>query len=412
MPNRFATWIPRNSGREAGKLLQTRFFHHFRVANHERRCYNHVCANDIHYQLGEEEAMKRYAILLLMAVLVLALAACGSANSNSGSGSSDANDTTAAAGSDAASSETVATEQAEPEKPATVEYTDENGNTITIPVNPKNVVALDNRTFETLEAWGIQLSAVPKGVMNKDSAYVQDESVLDIGNHREPNLEVIAAVNPELVIVGQRFANFYEDIKKLVPNAAVINLNIDVSAADGTAGEKLVNGFKDITTLLGQIFDKNDEAKALNEQFDQALEAAKSAYNGTDTVMSVIVSGGNIGYSSPHNGRVWGPLYDIFGWVPALEVENATTDHQGDEVSVEAIAQSNPDWLFVLDRDASISNTESVPAQDVIANAPALQNTTAVSKGQIYIAPADTYTNESIQTFIEIFQGIADLMKK
>src|SRR5690606_18068055 len=125
--------------------------------------------------------------------------------------------------------------------------------------------------------------------------------------------------------------------------------------ADGTAGENLVNGFKDTTTMLGQIFDKNDEAAALNARFDQAIEAAKAAYNGTDSVMSVIVSGGNIGYSAPQNGRVWGPLFDIFGWVPSLQVDGATTDHQGDEISVEAIAQSNPDWLFVLDRDAATS---------------------------------------------------------
>jgi iron complex transport system substrate-binding protein len=237
--------------------------------------------------------------------------------------------------------------------------------------------------------------------------------VQDIGNHREPNLEIIAAVDPELVIVGQRFASFYEEIKKLVPNAAVINIDIDVSAEDGTAGENLVNGFKDVTAMLGQIFDKNEEAAALNARFDQALEAAKAAYNGTDTVMSVIVSGGNLGYAAPHVGRVWGPLYDIFGWVPSLQVKNTTSDHQGDEVSVEAIAQSNPDWLMVLDRDAAISSTEErIPAQDVIANAPALQNTTAVSKGRIVYAPADTYTNESIQTFIEIFEELAKSFKK
>src|SRR5690606_14978978 len=172
------------------------------------------------------------------------------------------------------------------------------------------------------------------------------------------------------------------------------------SAEDGTAGESLVNGFKDVTTTLGQIFDKNQEAEALNAEFDAAVEAAKAAYNGTDTVMSVIVSGGNIGYSAPHNGRVWGPLYDIFGWVSSLEVDNSSTDHQGDEISVEAIAQSNPDWLFVLDRDAATSDAaESTPAADVIANAPALQNTTAVSNSQILYAPNDTYTNESIQTF-------------
>jgi len=362
--------------------------------------------------------LRRYVTILFMAVMVFALAACGSGSGNSGpsGGGSNGSATSAAGASEtAAAGQSTAepeAEQAEPGKPTSIEYTDASGNTVTIPVNPQNVVSLDNRTFETLEAWGVRLAAAPKGVMPNGIGYKTDDAVQDVGNHREPNLEVIAAVNPDLVIVGQRFAGFYEDIKALVPNAAVININFDVSATDGTAGQQLVNGFKDVTTLLGRIFDKEEEAKALIAEFDQALETARAAYNGTDKVMSVIVSGGNIGYSSPHNGRVWGPLYDIFGWVPALEVENATTDHQGDEVSVEAIAQSNPDWLFVLDRDASISNTESVPAQDVIANAPALQNTTAVSKGQIYIAPADTYTNESIQTFIEIFQGIADLMKK
>ena len=73
-------------------------------------------------------------------------------------------------------------------------------------------------------------------------------------------------------------------------------------------------------------------------------------------------------------------------------------DHQGDDVSVEAIAQSNPDWLFVLDRDAATSDLLlSAPAQDVIANSPALQNTTAVSKKQDCLCTSDTYTNESIR---------------
>ncbi len=295
---------------------------------------------------------------------------------------------------------------------STVEITDVHG-TVTVPVNPKNVVALDNRTFETLSDWGIELAAVPKGVMPADSPYVADESVQDIGNHREPNLEIIAAVNPELVIVGQRFAGFYEDIKKIVPNAAVIDLNFDVSEAADAPGENLVNGLKNSTIALGQIFDKNKEAEQLVADFDQAIEDAKSAYNGTDTVMSIVVSGGDIGFSAPRSGRVWGPMYEIFGWVSALEVGNASSDHQGDDISVEAIAQSNPDWIFVLDRDAAISSTtDAVPAQDVIDNSPALQNTTAVSKGKIVYAPNDTYTNESIQTYLELFENLANTLDK
>lgn len=289
----------------------------------------------------------------------------------------------------------------------TVEINDIHG-PVTVPVNPQKVISLDNRTYETLSDWGIELVAAPKGVMPADSPYVTDESVLDIGNHREPNLEIIAAADPDLVIIGQRFASYYEEIKKLVPNAAVIDLNFDVSEEADKPGESLVNGLKDSTVALGKIFDKNKEAEQLTTDFDQAIEAVKSAYNGTDTIMSVVVSGGNIGFSAPHSGRVWGPMYEVFGWVPALEIDNTTSDHQGDDISVEAIAQSNPDWIFVLDRDAAVSSvTDAVPAQDVIDQSPALQNVTAVSEGHIVYAPADTYTNESIQTYLELFGDIA-----
>ena len=300
----------------------------------------------------------------------------------------------------------------EPAEPATVEITDIYG-TVTVPVNPERVVALDNRTFETLSDWGIELAAAPKAVMPPDSPYVSNAAVQDIGSHNEPNLEIIAAVDPELVIVGQRFASYYEDIKALVPNAVVINLNFDVSTKAEHPGENLVGGLKNSTLALGQIFDKNDEAAKLVADFDKVIADVKAAYNGTDTIISVVVSGGNIGYSAPMSGRVWGPMYEVFGWVSALEVAGATSDHQGDEVSVEAIAQSNPDWIFVLDRDASTSSAaDSVPAVDVIKNSPALQNITAITADQMVFAPNDTYTNESIQTYLELFADLAAALSK
>lgn len=336
----------------------------------------------------------------LIAVLALFLAAC-----------STSSDDVEEQSSDAQTSEQQ-DEQTEEEAGGTVEITDAHG-TVTVPVNPKNVVSLDNRTFETLAAWGIELAAAPKPLIPTDIPYATDDSIQDIGNHREPNLEIIAAVDPELVIVGQRFASFYEDIKAIVPNAAVIDLNIDVSEEAATPGENLVNGLKHATITLGQIFDKNEEAEKLIAEFDEAMEAAKAAYNGTDTIMSVIVSGGDIGFAAPGSGRVWGPLYEIFGWTPALSIDNASSDHQGDDISVEAIAQSDPDWIMVLDRDAAVSSeTDAVPAQDVIDNAPALQNTKAIIEGNIVYAPNDTYTNESIQTFIEIFESIANAFAK
>ncbi|MEQ7051008.1 MULTISPECIES: siderophore ABC transporter substrate-binding protein [Paenibacillus] len=337
--------------------------------------------------------MGKFKVTVFLAIFVVMLAACSTSSNGNGKTETTGQENQAA-------------------KASTVEITDAHGK-VTVPVNPKNVIALDSRTFETLADWNIKLAAAPKDVMPKESPYVKDEAVQNIGNHREPNLEIIAAANPELVIVGQRFANHYESIKKLVPNAVVIDLNFDVSEKADKPGENLVKGLKDSTIILGQIFDKNEEAKQLVADFDKSIEDAKSAYNGTATVMGVEVSGGNIGFSAPRFGRVWGPMFEMFGWKPALEIANATSGHKGDEISVEAIAKSNPDWIFVLDRDAAISSeSEAVPAKDVINNSPALQKVTAVSKGQIIFAPNDTYTNESIQTFIEIFKNMASTLAK
>lgn len=360
--------------------------------------------------------MKKFRLPKLVAftaVLALMLTGCSTPGNNTATPETSPQATVQATAESTPEATPEASPQAsEPVEATTVDVTDIHG-TVTVPVNPKNVVSLDNRTFETLSDWGIELVAVPKGVMPQDSPYYLDDAVQDIGDHREPNLEIIAAVEPELVIVGQRFANFYDDIKALVPNAAVIDLSFALSQEAGKSGDSLINGLKDSTTALGNIFDKNEEAQQLNAAFDKAIQDAKAAYNGTDTIMSVVVSGGEIGFAAPYSGRVWGPMYDVFGWVSALEVENASSDHKGDDISVEAIAQSNPDWIMVLDRDATFSSIEQkTPAKDVINNSPALKNTTAVSKEQIVYAPDDTYTNESIQTYLELFEDIAGAFSK
>ncbi len=64
-----------------------------------------------------------------------------------------------------------------------------------------------------------------------------------------------------------------------------------------------------------------------------------------------------------------------------------------------------------MDRDA-VMDGESVPAKDVIEKSPALKNTKAISEGHIVFAPNDTYLNESVQTYIELFGNIADALGK
>ena len=104
-----------------------------------------------------------------------------------------------------------------------------------------------------------------------------------------------------------------------------------------------------------------------------------------------------------------GPVFDLLGLKPALEVEGSTDSHTGDDISVEAIAEANPAWIFVLDRDAAITKDGSnTPAETVINDNAALQNVAALQNKHVIYAPNDTYTNESIITYTEIFNSIAD----
>ena len=143
------------------------------------------------------------------------------------------------------------------------------------------------------------------------------------------------------------------------------------------------------------------------------MERVSAAYDGSSTVMAVNVSGGEIGYLAPTVGRALGWTFDAFDLVPALEVEGASDDHQGDDISVEAIADSNPDWILVMDRDAAVGADDPSyqPAEEIIEASEALAGVTAVAEGNVVYMPADTYTNESIQTYTEYFTTLAEALE-
>ncbi|CEG97382.1 siderophore ABC transporter substrate-binding protein [Propionibacterium freudenreichii] len=284
---------------------------------------------------------------------------------------------------------------------SSIEITDNNG-THTVTTPPQSVVALDNRTFETLSQWGVGLKAAAVSLMPSTISYTTDKSIVDIGNHREPNLEAIVAAKPDLVINGQRFTQYTDEIKSLVPDTTILDL-------DPRDGEPFDQELKRQTTVLGEVFGKQAEAKKLNDDLDGAIARVKKAYKPADTVMAVNTSGGEIGFIAPHVGRALGPVYDFAGLTPALQVQGSSKDHKGDDISVEAIASSNPTWILVMDRDAAISADDPSykPASELLKNSQALAGVTAVKEGNIVTMPADIYTNESSQTYTEFLNDFA-----
>lgn len=298
----------------------------------------------------------------------------------------------------------ASTAEAEPEAAAasgTVTIVDNHGE-VEVPVNPERVVALDNHVFETLSAWDIPLVAAPKQIMGTDiwPGYTGDEEVLDVGAHFEPNLESIVAAQPDLVIGGYRFAESYDQIVKQNPDAAVI----EIAPREGEdPNAELTREIE----ILGQIFDREEEAAELVAAFEEATEAAADAYDGTSTVATLLTSGGEISYIAPVTGRSLGVLYPTAGLTPAIEQAAEDTSH-GDDISVEAIAAANPDWIIVMDREGAMTDAEGyVPAKQLIEGSEALANVTAVTKGQVvYVDPA-FYLTEDIQSYTELYEQLA-----
>ncbi len=296
--------------------------------------------------------------------------------------------------------------ESETAAPESVTVTDNHGEQ-TVALPPQRVVATDNRTITVLDEWGIEVVAAPLDIFPAGLSYKEDGAdVINLGNHGEPDLEAVVAADPDLIINGQRFASYYGDFQTLVPDATIVEL-------DPREGEAFDEELKRQVTVLGEIFGKQAEAEKMVADFEESIARVTAAYDGTETVMAVITSGGEVNYAAPTSGRTLGPVFDILGLTPALTVDGST-DHQGDDISVEAIAASNPDWILVMDRDAGVSaNTDEAytPANDLIGTSEALKNVTAVTAGHVVYMPQGTYLNEGIQTYTQFFNALADALE-
>jgi iron complex transport system substrate-binding protein len=328
--------------------------------------------------MSSRTSARRAAAVLTAAPLALVLAACG--------GTADAGSGSTAAATGSASTVTI----------------EDNHGSVEVPVDPERVVALDNHVFETLSAWDVPLVAAPKPIMGQGlwPEYTEDESVLDVGSHREPNLEAIVAAEPDLIIGGYRFSDHYADIVAQNPDATVIEL----APRDGEPqSEELIRQVE----ILGEIFDRQDEAAQIVADYEAAIEDATEAYDGESTVVGLITSGGEISYSAPVTGRSIGTLFPTLGLQPAIEQSAQDTSH-GDDISVEAIAAANPDWIVVLDRDgAGVGEGEYRPATELIGGSEALAGVTAVAQEQVVYLDPDFYLTEDIQAYTALYEQLA-----
>ena len=90
--------------------------------------------------------------------------------------------------------------------------------TIDVLKNPQRVVVLDYSALENLDYLGIKPAAVPKSNLPSHlRKYADDPSIVDVGSITEANLEKINEVNPDLIIMGGRIIDFYNQLSGIAP---------------------------------------------------------------------------------------------------------------------------------------------------------------------------------------------------
>ncbi|MEW1653802.1 MULTISPECIES: ABC transporter substrate-binding protein [unclassified Streptomyces] len=274
-----------------------------------------------------------------------------------------------------------------------------------VPHKPARVVALDNTSFATLKAFGVKPVAVPKPLLPKKGFedWKNDSSIADAGSHREPKFEAVNAAEPDLIIGGYRFASHQDKLSKIAKT-------VDVAPSDEAKGG-YVNALKTQTEALGKIFGKEDKAKEIVDALDKAKSAAADATKGEKVFLGVVTAG-KVDNGASRIGRIIEPLK--LENVLKADGEKSTSVHNDSGLAPETIAQLNPDWVILMDRDAAVAEPgkESAAAKKLVDGMEAWDKTTFRTKGQVVYLPTDFYVTEGAQAYTDAFNQVATAFTK
>lgn len=241
----------------------------------------------------------------------------------------------------------------------------------TLPGVPANVLVQDWAAFDNLAALGVTVAGVPSSNAPGYLAASIPADAAKIGSLQEPDFETIASLEPDLYIVGARSRTAYDTAKDIAPT-------VDLSVDNGA----IIEGLKANLTKLGDVFDKQDKAAELIANIDAKVAEVKAAAEGKGSALVIVTNAGKLGVYGPDSRVSW--LYNEVGMPSALDsVKDG--DHGGDAVTFEFLLETNPDWVFVVDRDAGVGNEGAAKA---LLDNELFNQTTAAKEGQVVYVDA------------------------
>ena len=289
--------------------------------------------------------------------------------------------------------ETEAASTTEGENPETIIITCLNGSSeeteLEVPYDPQRIAILDMASLDILDNLGVSDRVV--GSADTSLAYLQDyvpgDGIENLGTIKEADLEAVMACEPDVIFIGGRLSESYDALSEIAP---VVYL-----ATDSELG--VVESTRKNASVIASIFGLEEKVDTLMEDFDARIDALSAAAEGQTALIGMCTSGsfnilGNDGRCS---------IIGVEIGFENLGDGNVTSTH-GNETSFELVVELNPDYIFVLDRDAAIATEGAQLAQEIMENE-LVMSTDAYQNGHlVYLEhPAVWYTAEGGVTALD-----------
>ena len=334
---------------------------------------------------------KKIVTLALSAVMAVSLAACGaggnsdssSSGSTSASGSSAVSDVSSASAASDAS-----TASSGEEKPETITVKSLNANKeevdLEVPYDPERIAILDMACLYIIDSLGVGDRVVGSAGTSLDylQDYVTDQNIENLGTIKEADMEAVMACEPDVIFIGDRLSSSYDALSEIAP---VVYLSTDTEIG-------VVESVRKNASTIAAMFGLEDQVDELMADFDERIETLAAFAEGKTAIVGMCTSGsfnvlGNDGRCSMIGREI--------GFENVGVDANADTSTHGNEASFEYVVEKNPDYIFVMDRDAAIGTDGAQLAQDIMENE-LVQGTDAYKNGQlVYLEhPAVWYTAE------------------
>ena len=256
--------------------------------------------------------------------------------------------------------------------------------------NPKKVVVFDYSILDTMDVLGIEnVVGLPKASLPESLKKYEDEKYADLGGLKEPDLEAIKSQNPDLIIIGGRQADFYDQLSEIAPTISVSKDNKDYL---GSAKENI--------DTVAKIFGIEEKANEEFAKVKKKIEELNKRVKEKDVeALTVMVNEGNLSVYGEESR--FGILYQAFGF--KSKDQNIEDSSHGQNVTFEYLAKQNPEVMFVLDRGVATGGSETAKAvlnNDIVKSTDAYKNDKIV-----YLDGPTWYVNDgglnSLNTMID-----------